>query len=66
VQALENAGCGGVIVKMEVMGKEYTLIELLMKADEEKLSADLFRIPQGYNESGENKMYHMVPSSGKK
>ncbi|HEY1870794.1 MAG TPA: DUF4412 domain-containing protein [Chitinophagaceae bacterium] len=66
MQALENAGCGGVMVKMEVEGKEYKLTELLVKANEEKLSADLFRIPRGYSESDQNMIFHMIPSSAKK
>jgi hypothetical protein len=60
LQALEKAGCGGIMVKMVVTGKDNSMEEILMSAAQEKLSADLFEIPAGYSESGGNMISHMM------
>jgi Domain of unknown function (DUF4412) len=65
MRALENAGGGGVFVKMVVTGKDYTVEEDLIKAEEGHFSADMFRIPSGYTESAGNMFSHMIPPSKK-
>ncbi len=62
---LEKAGCMGYIVKMQTTGSSYSSVTLLMKAEEGRYAADLFRIPSGYTESDENMFYHMMPGSKK-
>jgi hypothetical protein len=58
--ALENAGCGGVLVKISISGKDYTMNEDLMQAEKKNYSGDLFRIPNGYSESSGNMFSHMM------
>jgi hypothetical protein len=65
MKALENSGGGGVFVKMVVTGKDYSVEEVLIKAEEIKLSADMFRIPSGYTESSGNMFSHMMPPAKK-
>jgi Domain of unknown function (DUF4412) len=65
MRLLENEGGGGVYVKMVVAGKDYTLEEDLIKAEEVRLPADMLRIPSGYTESSGNMFSHMMPPSKK-
>jgi hypothetical protein len=58
--ALENAGCGGTLVKISISGKDYTLEEDLIRAEKKNYPADLFKIPGGYSESTSNMFSHMV------
>lgn len=58
--ALEKAGCGGVLVKISMSGKDYTMSEDLMQAEKRNYSADLFKIPGGYSESSGNMFSHMM------
>ena len=64
ISALETAGGGGVFVKLVVSGTEYSMEQLLIKAEEKSLPASLFLIPADYSESKYNSIYHMIPSSG--
>jgi hypothetical protein len=63
--AMENAGCSGLFVKLVLTGKDLTVEEILLKAEESQLSADMFRIPSGYSESKENMIYHMAAPPNK-
>lgn len=63
--ALDKAGCMGYIVKMQTTSSNYSMVSVLVKAEEGRYSADLFRIPSGYTESDENMFYHMMPGSKK-
>jgi Domain of unknown function (DUF4412) len=65
ISALENAGCGGIFVKFVVSGKNASVEEVLIKAEESKFSEDLFRIPSGYTESKDNMFSHMLPPAKK-
>jgi hypothetical protein len=62
-KALENAGASGIFVKMMVAGKDYSYEQNLIKAEESKFSADLFRIPSGYTQSNGNVISNMMPSA---
>jgi Domain of unknown function (DUF4412) len=62
---LENAGCGGLFVKMVVTGNDSYMEQLLIKSGESNLSADLFRVPSGYNESSGNMFSHMMSPATK-
>ncbi len=62
-RTLENAGGGGVFVKLVVSGKEYSMKQLLIKAEQKSFPASLFLIPSNYSESKYNMVYQMVPSS---
>ena len=64
IRALENAGGGGVFVKIVVAGNEYSMEQLLVKAEEKSFPASLFLIPSNYAESKGNLVSHMIPSSG--
>ena len=63
LSALSNAGCVGVLVKMVVTGKDYSVEEILLKSGQENIPASLFRIPEGYSESNQNMISHMASSS---
>ncbi|MBS1599044.1 MAG: DUF4412 domain-containing protein [Bacteroidetes bacterium] len=60
LQALEKAGCGGFLVKMESHNKDYSMTNVLIKAGEKNLPASLFEIPSGYTESKQSTMFHMA------
>ena len=62
IRALENAGGDGVFVKLVVSGNEYSMEQLLIKAEQKSFPASLFLIPSNYSESKNNMVYHMVPS----
>lgn len=64
-QALENAGCGGFPVKMDIEGSSSSMVQTLIKAEETHLPASLFQIPAGYTESDENVMSGLFQSAGK-
>jgi len=57
---LEKAGCGGVLVKISISGKDYTMNEDLMQAEKRNYSAELFKIPAGYSQSSGNMFSHMM------
>jgi hypothetical protein len=63
--ALENAGCGGLFVKMLVTGNDASTEQVLTKSEEGNLSSDLFRIPSGYTESSGNMFSHMMSPAAK-
>ena len=63
--ALEKAGCAGYIVKLEIVSANHSTTSLLIKAEEGRFDADLFRIPSGYTVSDEGMFYHMMPAKGK-
>lgn len=65
MNALQQAGCAGVFVKMLVTGNDSSVEELLIKTQENNFPAEIFRIPNGYGESKDNVMAHMVRSSNK-
>jgi hypothetical protein len=57
VKALDDAGCGGFIVKMSSgEGKSYSMTMLLTKAERQTFPASLFKIPAGYTKSNDNLM----------
>ncbi|HMH24650.1 MAG TPA: DUF4412 domain-containing protein [Puia sp.] len=60
MQALDNAGAGGFIVKMETVEKDYSMGMELIRAEEKSFPASLFEIPAGYTETDENMMVHMM------
>jgi len=49
-QALEEAGCGGFIVKMSMQSKELLMEMLLIGADRKTFPDAMFRIPAGYTQ----------------
>jgi hypothetical protein len=63
IRALENAGGGGVFVKLVVTGNEYSMEQILIRAEVKSFPASLFLIPSGYSESKGNLVSHMIPSS---
>lgn len=65
IRALENAGGSGVFVKIVAAGDDYSMEQLLIRAEEKSFPASLFRIPSDYSESKSNYISHMIPSSGK-
>jgi hypothetical protein len=54
LQVLEQAGCGGQIVKMHSTGKDYSVDMELTKAEKKTFPASLFMIPAGYTQSQNN------------
>ena len=60
IQALDQAGASGFIVKMTTAGKDYSMTMLLIHAEEKSNSASLFEIPSGYTKTDENMMQHMM------
>ncbi|HEY4967940.1 MAG TPA: DUF4412 domain-containing protein [Puia sp.] len=65
IRALDNAGGSGVFVKWVASGNDYSMEQILIRAEEKKFPASLFLIPSDYAESKENSMYHMMPSAAK-
>ena len=65
LSALENAGCGGIMVKIMITGKDYNMEEDLIQSEEKNCSADLFKIPTGYTESKDNMFSHMMTPANK-
>ena len=62
MQALYQAGCGGSFVKMSSTRPDFSMEMLLTKAEMKAFPASMFAIPEGYTESKENMIYHMVPA----
>ncbi|MDP4245066.1 MAG: DUF4412 domain-containing protein [Bacteroidota bacterium] len=60
IQALDNAGAGGFIVKMTAGDKDYSMSMELLKAETRNCPASLFLIPAGYRKSDESMMAHML------
>ena len=62
MRALEQAGCEGAMVKMNLQSKDMTMNMILISAKEKTLPASLFIIPSGYKESQQNMFRHMMPA----
>jgi hypothetical protein len=60
MQALENAGAGGAVIKMTSAEKGYTMNMTLVKAEEKSFPAAMFQIPPGYTKSDETMMEMMM------
>jgi hypothetical protein len=65
LQALDKAGAGGFIVRMDAGDKDYTMSMVLVHAEEKDLPASLFEIPAGYTDSKENIMESMMSGAKK-
>ncbi len=65
LQALDNAGAGGIIIRMDAGGKDYSMTMLLIRAEEKNLPASLFEIPAGYTDSKQNIMEYMLSGAKK-
>jgi hypothetical protein len=50
MQALEQAGCAGYFVKINMQGKDFSMNMELIKAAQKNFPSSLFRIPAGYTE----------------
>jgi len=56
-KALDDAGCGGFVVKMSSGdGKDYSMSMTLAKAEKQTFPSSLFTIPSGYTKSDDNLM----------
>jgi hypothetical protein len=67
MQALDQAGCGGFMVKMANQTKDLTYSMDLIKAEKNSFPASMFSIPPGYTESKYNlMMMNMMQASQKK
>ncbi len=60
MQALDQAGASGFIVKMQTTGKDYSMTMSLLNAQEKTFPAALFEIPAGYTKTDQNMMQHMM------
>ena len=60
MQALDQAGANGFIVKITTAGKDNVMTMLLIHAEEKSNPASLFEIPPGYTKTDENMMQHMM------
>ncbi len=60
LQALDNAGAGGFIVKMASSGKDYSMTMELITAEQKSFPSSLFVIPAGYTQSQGNMISHMM------
>jgi hypothetical protein len=65
MKALDKAGGAGVIVKLTVTGRDYTMEENLVKTEEKSFPANIFLIPPDYAQSKGGLIYQIVPSSDK-
>ncbi len=62
IRALENAGGEAVFfIKLTASGDDYSMEQLLVKAEEKSFPASLFLIPADYSESESNFISHMIP-----
>jgi len=52
-QKLNSIGCRGMMVKMQIRGKNIAATQELVKAEHQDLPASLFEIPAGYTETKE-------------
>ena len=51
MQALEQAGCGGSFVKMDMQAKGFSMDMQLITADRRNFPASMFQIPAGYTQT---------------
>jgi hypothetical protein len=51
MQALEQAGCGGAFVKMDMQAKGFSMDMQLIAAERKTFPASMFQIPAGYTQS---------------
>jgi hypothetical protein len=66
MQAMEQAGCMGFFVKMEMQNPNFSMTMLLANVAQKNLPASLFEIPPGYTHaSGNNLMYQMMQGANK-
>jgi len=66
LQALETAGAGGWMVKMQAGSKDYTMTMQFLRAEEKTFPASLFEIPSGYTEENQNMARHLMSGAAKK
>jgi L-rhamnose mutarotase len=64
MQALDQAGCGGFLVKMSTQAKEFSYTMELIKADQNSFPASMFKIPAGYTQSKYNLMMANMMQAG--
>jgi hypothetical protein len=61
MQALDQAGCGGTFVKVEIQAKAFSMEMLLITANRKTFPASMFQIPAGYTlTSNENIFANMM------
>ena len=60
MQTMEQAGCSGYFVKINMQNKDFTMNMVLIKSEAKNLPAAMFRIPAGYTESNDNMFMHMT------
>ena len=60
MKALEEAGAGGVMVKMTASGKDYSMTYDLVHAETGSYPASLFMIPAGYTQTNKTIMDYML------
>lgn len=56
LQAMDQAGCGGFFVKMQVLSTSMSMVMLLIDAEHKTLPASLFEIPAGYTQANNTNM----------
>ena len=66
LDALDQAGCGGQVVKLQSSGKDYSMTMELTKAEKKTFPASLFMIPAGYTQSENNVLISNLAQSGQK
>ncbi|MEO7046370.1 MAG: DUF4412 domain-containing protein, partial [Ferruginibacter sp.] len=66
MKALNDAGCGGMFVKMTTGDKHYSMTMQLTKAEVQSFPSALFKIPSGYSESKNNLMIGGLMQAGQK
>lgn len=66
LQALDQAGCDGYMVKLESRDKDYSMTMELTTAEKRALPASLFMIPAGYTQSENNLMFSNLSHAGQK
>lgn len=54
LQAIEQAGCGGLFVKVEMQTKAFSMEMLLVDAERKNFPASMFQIPPGYTQGTSN------------
>jgi hypothetical protein len=60
IQALEKAGCGGYMLKMQTASKDYAMNTEVIRVQRKTLPDSLFEIPSGYTQSQGNMISHMI------
>ena len=66
MKALNDAGCGGFLVKMANSSKGYSMTMQLTKADKQTFPSSMFKIPSGYSESKSNLMFGNMMQAAQK